>query len=113
MKIKAYLKPHCGWSKGVRAIFKKYTLDYDDIDIINHPENYAEMVEKSGQNLSPCVEIDGVMLADVSGEEVEAYMLQNKLVEANTAEPEVPINAPCTDEEHAEQARRSESIRFF
>ena len=89
MKIKAYLKPHCGWSKGVRAIFKKYTLDYDDIDIINHPENYAEMVEKSGQNLSPCVEIDGVMLADVSGEEVEAYMLQNK--------PEIwtPGSQPC------------------
>ena len=70
MKIKAYLKPSCGWSNGVRAIFKKHQLAYEDVDIINNPANYAEMVERSGQRLSPCVEIDGVMLADISGDEV-------------------------------------------
>jgi hypothetical protein len=36
-----------------------------------------------GQPLSPCVEIDGVMLADVSGEEVENYLLSNDLVKAD------------------------------
>ena len=39
------------------------------------------MVQKSGQPLSPCVEINGQMLADVSGEEVEAWMVENKIVE--------------------------------
>ena len=63
MKIKAYLKPHCGWSNGVRAIMRKYNLEFEDIDIINDRANYEEMVRKSGQPLSPCVEIDGVMLA--------------------------------------------------
>ena len=63
MKIIAYLKPTCGWSMGVRAIMKKYNLSYEDRDIINQPEQYAEMVEKSGQALSPCVEVDGVMLS--------------------------------------------------
>ena len=38
------------------------------------------MIEKSGQMLSPCVEINGHMLADISGEEVEAWMLANKVV---------------------------------
>ena len=80
MKVIAYLKPTCGWSMGVRAIMKKYNLSYEDRDIINQPDQYAEMVEKSGQALSPCVEIDGVMLADVSGEEVENYLLSNSLV---------------------------------
>jgi glutaredoxin-related protein len=81
-QIVAWLKPVCGWSNGVRAVFDKYGLSYDDRDIINNPEIYAEMVQKSGQPLSPCVEINGQMLADVSGEEVEAWMLQNKVVEA-------------------------------
>ena len=81
MKIQAYLKPTCGWSKGVRAIFAKYDLEYEDKDIINNQAIYAEMVERSGQMLSPCVEIDGVMLADVSGEEVENYLLSNGLEE--------------------------------
>ena len=47
--ITAYMKPVCGWSNGVRAIFQKYGLEYDDRDIINNADNYREMVEKSGQ----------------------------------------------------------------
>lgn len=111
MKIKAYLKPSCGWSNGVRAIMRKYELPYEDIDIINNRENYAEMVQKSGQPLSPCVEIDGVMLADISGEEVENYMLSNNLVKPSARPPDTPINSACSDEEHARMATKT--IRFF
>jgi monothiol glutaredoxin len=111
MKIKAYLKPQCGWSMGVRAIMNKHDIEFEDLDIINNPEVYAEMVEKSGQPLSPCVEIDGVMLADVSGEEVENYMVSNDLVKPNEKEASAPTNAPCSDEEHAAQA--SQAVRFF
>ena len=111
MKIKAYLKPSCGWSNGVRAIMRKHNLPYEDIDIINSRENYAEMVQKSGQPLSPCVEIDGVMLADVSGEEVENYLLSNDLVKHSDASVDTPTNAGCSDEEHAKMATKT--IRFF
>ena len=79
-KIIAYLKPVCGWSNGVRATLSKYNLEYEDKDIINNPTIYQEMVMKSGQQLSPCVEVDGVMLADVAGEEVEAYLLEKGIV---------------------------------
>ena len=96
---------------GVRAIMKKHGLEYEDRDIINNADQYAEMVEKSGQPLSPCVEIDGHMLADVSGDEVEAYMLKEGLVQANDKPADAPTNAACTDEEH--EAMRSKTIRFF
>ena len=79
--ITAYLKPVCGWSNSVRETFSKYGLAYEEKDIINNPDIYAEMVQKSGQPLSPCVEINGQMLADVSGDEVEAWMIENKVVE--------------------------------
>ena len=111
MNIKAYLKPQCGWSNGVRAIMNKYGLPYEDIDIINNRDNYAEMVQKSGQPLSPCVEIDGVMLADVSGEEVENYMLSNELVKPTTAPTDVATDAGCSDDEHAKMAAKT--VRFF
>lgn len=111
MNIKAYLKPQCGWSNGVRAIFQKHRLAYEDIDIINDRHNYAEMVQKSGQPLSPCVEIDGVMLADVSGEEVENYLLSNDLVKPTQAPDAAPTNAGCSDEEHARMATKT--VRFF
>jgi len=111
MTIKAYLKPSCGWSNGVRAILRKHGLAFEDIDIINNRESYAEMVRKSGQPLSPCVEVDGVMLADVSGEEVENYLLSNDLVKATDSQVDVPTNAGCTDEEHAKAAAKP--VRFF
>lgn len=111
MKIKAYLKPSCGWSNGVRAIMRKYNLAYEDIDIINNRANYAEMVAKSGQPLSPCVEIDGVMLADVSGEEVENYLLSNDLIQPVDVALDVATNAGCSDDEHAKMATKT--IRFF
>lgn len=111
MNIVAYLKPHCGWSNGVRAIFQKYNVLFEDKDIINFPENYVEMVQKSGQTLSPCVEVDGHMLADVSGEEVENFLLSQELVQPNESQPEAPINAPCLEDEHSRQS--SETIRFF
>ncbi len=113
MKIKAYLKPSCGWSNGVRAIMRKHNLEYEDIDIINVRANYEEMVRKSGQPLSPCVEIDGVMLADVSGEEVENYMLANELVKPSHATTDVATNAGCSDEEHARMQQQSMPVRFF
>jgi glutaredoxin len=97
-KIIAYLKPSCGWSNGVRAILRKYDLPFEDRDIINNPLQRQEMIMKSGQMLSPCVEVDGHMLADISGEEVEAYMLSKGLVKPNEAQPEAPTNQPCAHE---------------
>tara|TARA_R110000787_G_scaffold90994_4_gene191930 strand:+ start:790 stop:1083 length:294 start_codon:yes stop_codon:yes gene_type:complete len=96
MNIKSYLKPHCGWSKGVRAIMDKYRLEYEELDISNNPEHYEEMVDASGQTFSPCVNIDGVMLTDVSGEEVEQYMLTNNLVEPTDREAVDPTDKSCS-----------------
>ncbi|MDP2137442.1 MAG: glutaredoxin [Candidatus Didemnitutus sp.] len=111
MKIKAYLKPTCGWSNGVRAIMQKHNLAFEDIDIINNRTNYEEMVRKSGQPLSPCVEIEGVMLADVSGEEVENYMLANELVKSTSATTAVATDAGCSAEEH--EKMQAKPVRFF
>ena len=94
-KIIAYLKPSCGWSQGVRAVLKKYQLPYDDRDIINNPFNHTEMVQRSGQPLSPCVEIDGHMLPDVSGDEVEAYLIKAGLVQLTAAIADAPTNQAC------------------
>ncbi len=120
LKITAYLKTYCGWSEGVRAIFRKYDIDYEEKDIIANPAFRWEMEQKSGQPLSPCVEVNGTMLADVSGEEVEHWMIEQGLLQRSEAQPDAPIDSACSDEQHAamaaealrQQGGESGSIRF-
>ncbi len=97
-KVIAYLKPTCGWSQGVRAVLRKYELPFEDRDIINDPAQREEMVRKSGQPLSPCVEVDGHLLADVSGSEVEAYLLAQGLVQPTDRPADAPTNQSCVHE---------------
>jgi monothiol glutaredoxin len=103
LKIIAYLKPHCGWSRGVRAVMEKYKLPFEDRDIWNDINQRVEMIQKSGQELSPCVEVNGHMLADISGDEVEAWLLAQKLVQPSGTQAVVPTDRGCSDEEHAAQ----------
>lgn len=110
-EITAYLKTQCGWSRGVRAVLAKYNLPYTEKDIIQNPAFRWEMEQKSGQPLSPCVEINGVMLPDISGEEVEAYMIKEGLVQASDVPVEVPTNASCSVAEHEAMAS-GQQIKF-
>lgn len=104
-QITAWLKTSCGWSNGVRAVLKKYNLEFEDKDIIKNPAFRWEMEQKSGQSLQPTLEVNGVMLPDISGEELEAYLLKNNLTAPSTATTNVPLNSACTDAEH--EAMRS------
>lgn len=111
-KIIAYLKPTCGWSSGVRAVLQKYNLAFEDRDIINDYAQREEMIRKSGQQLSPCVEINGQMLADISGDEVEAWMLSKGIVSKSTTPTSVPTNSACSDEDHARQQAAGAPVTF-
>ena len=111
-QITAYLKTYCGWSAGVRAILQKHNLQYTEKDIIANPAFRWEMEQRSGQPLSPCVEVNGTMLPDVSGDDVERYLVENRLVGQNDAPVGVPTNAPCTDEQHAAMATGGAPLTF-
>src|SRR6185503_8211221 len=104
-EITAYLKTYCGWSAGVRAVLSKYNLKYTEKDIIQNPAFRWEMETKSGQPLSPCVEVNGTMLPDISGEELEQWMLQNGIVGQSDRTTNVPLNSACSDAEHAAMAQ--------
>ena len=89
----------------MRAIMRKYGLEYEEKDIIKNPAFRWEMEQKSGQPLSPCVEINGTMLADVSGEEVEQWLVKSGLLEASPEAADAPIDSACTNAQHEAMAR--------
>jgi monothiol glutaredoxin len=51
------------------------------------------------------------MLVDVSGEDVENYLLANDLVKSNDARTGEPAQVGCADGEKAKMATKT--IRFF
>ena len=119
-KIIIYLKTFCGWSEGVRAIMRKYHLAYEEKDVVKNPAFRWEMEQRSGQPLCPCIEVDGHMLADVSGEEVEKWLIQNEYVRKDEVVSDMPSHilpaeAPpkTTSLGKARQPGKSTKSRFF
>ena len=98
-QITAYVKTTCGWSNGVRAILAKYDLPYEEKDIIKNPKFRAEMEQRSGQKLSPCVVVDDHLLPDISGEELENWLVAHNLVSHSNAPVDVPINSSCQNKQ--------------
>ena len=45
--------------------------------------------------------VNGIMLADVSGDELEGYLLEKGLVATKTMPADAPTDRGCSDEEHA------------
>ncbi len=84
---------------------RKYDLEYNEKDIIKNPAFRFEMEQKSGQPLSPCVEINGQMLADVSGEEVESWLGEQGFIAIKSEEADAPTNSSCSPEQHEAQVR--------
>ncbi len=90
--IVAYLKTRCSWSEGVRAVLSKYDLPFDERNVQTDSRNFTEMIQRSGQQMSPCVVVNGEMLRNVSGGEVEQFLIERKLV-AQTAPGEAETGA--------------------
>jgi len=111
MKIIAYLDPSSGLSVDIRALMKKYGLEYEDRDIVNDPDQHAEMVKKSGQSMAPCIDIDGYLLAAASAKELGDYLLSKGLVSPHTFAPESLTHTPCCNQ--ADEAMHSTTVRFF
>lgn len=78
-------------------MMRKYDLSFEEKDIIQNPAHRWEMEQKSGQPLSPCVVVNDHMLADVSGDEVEQYLVENGLIAASAASPDAPTGSSCPD----------------
>jgi len=98
-KVTAYLKEQCGWSRGVRSVLDKYKLIYEE-KTLTSADNYQEMIQLSNQTQQPTLQINDTVLADVSGAEVEKFLLTNKYIDTIIPQTDgVDIGISCTDEE--------------
>ncbi|MBN1404274.1 MAG: glutaredoxin [Opitutales bacterium] len=90
MKITAYISPDCPWSGSVVLVLEKYGLDFEIRNVAEDSQAMEDMRRLSKQAHTPCVVIDGAMLPDTTGQEVEDYLLSRQLVNCTPA-PTTPV----------------------
>src|SRR5574344_913761 len=112
MNIRAFMRPCCGWADDVRVVLRKYSLIYEEIDIDADSEARAEMERLTGQVHSPCVEVNGVMLADVYGEALEDYLLNQHLVKGDGVFAGAQVSRGVGTRVASKQVS-TQTIRFF
>ena len=60
-EVKVYTVDYCPYCKKAKALLDKKGVEYEEIDITNHPEMREKLVEMSGgRDTVPEVFIDGV-----------------------------------------------------
>jgi glutaredoxin len=50
-----------------------HKVDYEVLDVVADVEAYDEMLELSGQTMSPVLDVDGEILADFGPEELPGF----------------------------------------
>jgi hypothetical protein len=95
------LKPNCGWSKGVRAILGKSQ------SVLRRSRYHQQSVQlhrdarkEGGRAFRLVSRSTGTCLADVNGDEVEAYLLEAGVLHLTAAVADAPANWACDAHHH-------------
>lgn len=74
MNIILYTKIGCHWCDEVRTLLQEKSLAFEERECRNSTEHFDELVRKSGQTLTPTLDIDGEILADSDADTVSEYL---------------------------------------
>jgi glutaredoxin 3 len=74
MKVKVYSTSTCPWCVRVKDFLKEHNIKFTTIDVAEDPEAAAEMIEKSGQQGVPVIEVDGEMVVGFDEEKLKKLL---------------------------------------
>ncbi len=74
MAIIMYTKSGCPWCDEARALLVAKNVPFDEREVRSNPAYFDELVSKSGQTLTPTLDIDGEILADSDADQIAAYL---------------------------------------
>ena len=78
-----YVKQGCPWCIDALAYFKAKDIALDIIDVRLEPHRMKELVEVSGQSMTPTFKYGDFMVADFDVEEFEAALERNPEAKKN------------------------------
>lgn len=75
-----YTKEGCPWCDDVRGLLKQEHIEFEERECRSNPEYFNELVQKSGQTLTPTLDVDGEILADSDVEQVRKFLHQKGIL---------------------------------
>ena len=72
-RIRLFIKPYCGWCHKAERWLEKRGIDYEPVNVMADEAAYDEMIQLSGQELAPVIEVDGEILADFGPEQLAHF----------------------------------------
>ena len=75
-KVRLFIKPYCGWCHKAERWLDQHEIDYETVDVISDEAAYDEMINLSGQELAPVIDVDGEILADFGPDQLARFWAQ-------------------------------------
>ena len=72
-RIRLFIKPYCGWCHKAERWLEEQGVEYEKVDVITDESAHDEMIQLSGQDLAPVLEVDGKILADFGPEQLAEF----------------------------------------
>jgi glutaredoxin len=75
-RVRLFVKPYCGWCHKAERWLDQHEIDYETVDVISDEAAYDEMINLSGQELAPVIDVDGEILADFGPDQLARFWEQ-------------------------------------
>jgi glutaredoxin len=72
-QVRLFIKPYCGWCHRAQRWLAERGIAFQAIDVTADEDAYAEMIQLSGQELAPVIDVDGKVLADFGPDELAEF----------------------------------------
>jgi len=72
-RIRLFIKPYCGWCHKAEQWLDEQQIRYEKVNVLADESAYDEMIQLSGQELAPVLEVDGQVLADFGPDQLADF----------------------------------------
>lgn len=75
-----YTKTGCPWCRDALAFLRNKKVSFEEREVLGNPAFFEELKQKSGQNKTPTLDLDGEILSDTDAGAIEKWLLEKSVL---------------------------------
>ncbi len=80
MNLILYTKLGCVWCREVLSFLREKNVPFEEREVLGNRAYFEELREKSGQEKTPTLNLDGAILADTDRDAVEVFLKKHGML---------------------------------